>query len=133
MKSNGSEQSILEWLGTQQGAMLVDDASIFVDHLYRHHTLRSCQRDAEAGVHIFGDARGCATQRHQSLAGHGLMFWNGQRRSTILERDPWLLRRVWLMLQVRSVSGRWRTRLWGTATVSIEDFFPTFVDVLPVA
>ena len=56
-------------------------AAIFVDHLHRHHTLRSCQRDAEAGVHVFGDARGGATQRHQSLAGHGLMFRNGERRS----------------------------------------------------
>ncbi len=43
--------------------MLIYNAPVFVDHFDRNDALRGSQRDAEAGIHVLGDARSGATER----------------------------------------------------------------------
>ena len=54
-----------------QRAMLVHDAPVLVDHFHRNDALRSSQRNAQAGIHVLGDARGCAAEGNQLLVRAG--------------------------------------------------------------
>ena len=49
----------------RQRAMLIDHTPVLVDYLDRNDALRCCQRDAKAGIHVLGDARGGAAQRNR--------------------------------------------------------------------
>ena len=54
-----------------QGAVLVDDAAVFVHHLDGDDALRSGQRDGDAGVHVLGDFGGDAAQGLDVFGGRG--------------------------------------------------------------
>ena len=89
--------------------MLVDDAAILVDHLDRDDALGGGLRDAQAGVHVLGDAGGGATQGDQRFTGDRTMFGrlNSQGFGGMRAR-------------LRSVAGR--------SAVGLEYLFPAIVD-----
>ena len=102
-----------------QRAVFVENAAILVNHLDWHHALRRRQRDAEAGVHVLGDASRRTAQRHKRFTSYRLMLGNGRQRRR---------RRLIVGAVFRSSGAIPRS----CGAVGLEDFLPAFVDRLAI-
>ena len=65
------EVGVGDFAAADEGAVLIDDAAVFVHHLDGDGALRGGERNGDAGRHVFGDASGGAAQGQQLLAGRG--------------------------------------------------------------
>ena len=90
-----------------QGAVLVDDAAVFVDNFDGDGALRGSQRHGQAGFHVLSHPGRCAAQRDKLF--RGSQFDRGRRRRAFRRRA----------FRHRSISGR---------GMLLEDRLPTLVD-----